>query len=188
MDLFDLYFLGQICSIRIFPFLESLRQCLPERCPSFDNRVVNITLSVPPQQRLDFRLFRQALLLADLRLALLIDTNDCVPAALGGNLAKLGRKALKTVERVPTTIRKKPSRLDGLWLQKAGSWHDPGVLRRYGEIWKILYTLLEDEAAMRDGLINADGVQSLLRSHLEGRGYHHIMLTRALSFLEWRRS
>lgn len=188
VDLFDVYLLAHVSRTRTFPFIESLRQRFPERCPSFDNRIVSLALSTPPQQRFDSRVFRRALMLRDPRLALLIDANSGFPAALGGNAALLSRRALKSAERVPTAIKKRLSRHEGLWLQKAGSWHDPGLLWRWSGLWKELDTLLGDEAATRDGLVSADGVRGLLRSHLEGRGHHHIVLTRVLSFLACRRS
>lgn len=188
VDLLDLIFFAHLGRTRVFPFVESLRQRFPERCPALDNRVVAVALSTPPRQRFDSRISRRALTSNAPRLALLVDANSSLPAALGGNAASLGRKALRFVERVPAAVNKRLSRHEGLWLQKAGSWHDTGLLWRWSGIHERLEALLEDEAAMRDGLINADGVRCLLRNHLEGKGYHHFALIRVLSFLAWRRS
>ncbi|MDD5668371.1 MAG: asparagine synthase-related protein, partial [Actinomycetota bacterium] len=188
LDLFELYVFHHIALGRTHPFLESLRQRLPERCPVFDERLVAIALSTPPEQRFDSRVFRQALMLTDPRLALLIDANTCVPAVVGGNAAVRGKKALRFVERVPNAVRKRLPRSGTLWLQKASSWHDLGALWRWSDLWKRLDDLLADEAAMRDELLSADGVRELLRRHLDGKGYHQSIFSRVLSFLEWRRS
>jgi hypothetical protein len=116
----------------------------------------------------------------------LADANTLLPAAAGPWLrsAMPPRRFYNSLS--VHVLRRTIYRHVPIWTQLSGSWQNMALFWRYGPLAGRLESLLADEAAMRDGIIDPVAVRVLLDHHFRGRATHTETLARLITFLEWR--
>jgi hypothetical protein len=189
VDVFQMVVLRAFSRWITFPSIACLRHRFSERIVAFDNAVVDLGLSIPPQQRFGSRMFVRALSELNPRLAMIADSNTFLPGCTAGVLRDVGAVPLSFYNRLYKPLARRTWRRSiPPWLLTPGPWPNLGAFWTYGPISARLEDLLRDEAAMRDRAIDPDAVAGLITRQKSGMGNHVYMLNRLISFLEWRRT
>ncbi len=188
LDALELFVFGNLSAWLTFPLADCLRHYLPERWVAMDNALVDIALSTSPETRFDSRLFLKALKALGRRLCLISNSYTFLPLCLGSLFNVTHRVPGIIYDHIFTPLALRPFHPQTpRWVLTPGPWPSQGYFWREGPISGFLKELLGEGSAMRDGVIDPAAVMSLLEAHLRGQRNNVLPLSRAITFLVWRK-
>jgi hypothetical protein len=165
-----------------FLHLLCVRAYMSERTTALDNDLLNLCLSMPPQLRLDGRVYRKALREMSPELAVLPDANTGLRADMPILLEWLlitSRGALRTVGLWPRPRLPHPTYTNG-------SWPNMEELIRYSEpLNGLISEALHDPECIDPDLFNVKAIDSLFKRHMGREESSSDLLYLLLTFWRW---
>lgn len=152
------------------------------RVVPFDTDVLDLSLSMPPEWRIEGRLVRKAGMRLNPRLMKLPNANTGLPAHwpvfLQGAIV-IGRAGLRRLGLLPTPAVPDPTMTQGSWS------NNRELLRRSQVLRDRLETLPRNPAVMETGLFSAEGLSDVVDEHMSGRSAHTKFLMAMLTLSAW---
>lgn len=186
-DACDMFAVERFWKFRSYLFPLSMRNVLRQRNPMFDNDVIDLFLTIPPELRFNSPVYRQALGLLDPRLCRIPYSRTGAPLTYPHLLEEAFWVLLPFVRARRLQLRRWRGRYSEYPAAGFDSYPDPDLLVRATDLAEeATYWLLQGRYLDLD-IVRPDMVREMLDRHLEGRadyGWHLLALLSLACWLE----